>query len=802
MAKGTPNAGINGTLANGLLAHYCFNDGSLADLSGNGNDLSGIFAGTADKNGKANQALYFKNKKDIVKNGFTYPSGDILNISFWFVAIDINSIQTLFCLGDLDTGQAINIYQGKMQNANTYGVLSDVSIKEQEWINICVKINKQTNIISWYKNGVYIGQNATASFSSWGNNLYLGWSGSLYYPYTCQVVGIDEVRFYGRDLEDSEIAEIFTMGANYQGDITPPTFNTINTSNVTSSSIDLNIKCNENATAYHKLYDRGVTAPTNTELQTTHDGTMALTANNLVTKNIVGLTALKDYDLYVVAEDTVGNLQANVSLLQFNANNGNTATPISDKPSGGYLGSQTISLSCATPFSTIYYTLDGSNPTNLSTEYVSPIEISETSTLKTVAYTDGYLKSNINIFNYVITSSISNTNYYIENIENTKIFLDRYYDTNIKINSSNNQNGILNKDEYSNILNNSYIDSVELKSCTLATNNAGGGLLLYDNQNQFCIINGIFDIRFDTANLYNRMFFYKNQTINYKKGAYSKTLSFDGAVLNATSISLSTNTIFKIYLNGIETVAYEINGNNITFAKNYKFFGNYVTIIYYKTSQTDVIDYNLIYSAPYERFSNIEEIKNGFIYGVTLSTIDVAVNGSGFLNLKAGMYIKINNESRKILQIINDTNLVVDKPFSTNYVDEIAYITTFIEIVNINDDFSDSTNLTFVEQTQRKDKIYNKVVTNKNSSLSFTYFYSENLDESNYTTPIHYGNWVDIDNFRLIRIKNNTVEIYTNCRKYEISGKNESSDKNTKTVNIQYENKLTVDYNKTVKEVE
>ena len=42
MAKGTPNGGINGTLVNGLIAHYGFKDGSLNDESGNGRNLTQI----------------------------------------------------------------------------------------------------------------------------------------------------------------------------------------------------------------------------------------------------------------------------------------------------------------------------------------------------------------------------------------------------------------------------------------------------------------------------------------------------------------------------------------------------------------------------------------------------------------------------------------------------------------------------------------------------------------------------------------------------------------------------------------
>ena len=58
MIKGTPNEGINGTLANGLLAHYSFNDGSLQDMSGNNNNA--IAVGTpalgVDKDGQEGQA--------------------------------------------------------------------------------------------------------------------------------------------------------------------------------------------------------------------------------------------------------------------------------------------------------------------------------------------------------------------------------------------------------------------------------------------------------------------------------------------------------------------------------------------------------------------------------------------------------------------------------------------------------------------------------------------------------------------------------------------------------------------------
>ena len=38
----TPSSGINGTLANGLIAHWSFDNGSLADKSGNNRHLTMI----------------------------------------------------------------------------------------------------------------------------------------------------------------------------------------------------------------------------------------------------------------------------------------------------------------------------------------------------------------------------------------------------------------------------------------------------------------------------------------------------------------------------------------------------------------------------------------------------------------------------------------------------------------------------------------------------------------------------------------------------------------------------------------
>lgn len=64
-------------------------------------------------------------------------------------------------------------------------------------------------------------------------------------------------------------------------------------------------------------------------------------------------------------------------------------------PAGGYIADEQVdvTLSTETEGATIYYTLDGSDPDDGSTEYTDPITISETTTVRAVAELDGEYSS-------------------------------------------------------------------------------------------------------------------------------------------------------------------------------------------------------------------------------------------------------------------------------------------------------------------------------------------------------------------------------------------------------------------------
>lgn len=79
------------------------------------------------------------------------------------------------------------------------------------------------------------------------------------------------------------------------------------------------------------------------------------------------------------------------------------STPTFTPVAGTYVGAQNVTISCETAGATIYYTTDGTDPTNTSTQYTGAIAVSETTTIKAIAYV-GETASNIATATYTITT--------------------------------------------------------------------------------------------------------------------------------------------------------------------------------------------------------------------------------------------------------------------------------------------------------------------------------------------------------------------------------------------------------------
>ena len=82
------------------------------------------------------------------------------------------------------------------------------------------------------------------------------------------------------------------------------------------------------------------------------------------------------------------------------------STPVFNPASGTYSDPISVTMTSETVDATIYYTLDGTEPTNTSTEYTGAIDIAETTTLKARAYAAGMDPSYIATANYTIISIV------------------------------------------------------------------------------------------------------------------------------------------------------------------------------------------------------------------------------------------------------------------------------------------------------------------------------------------------------------------------------------------------------------
>lgn len=82
-----------------------------------------------------------------------------------------------------------------------------------------------------------------------------------------------------------------------------------------------------------------------------------------------------------------------------------TATPSISPAAGTYSSPQSVALSCATPGSTIFYTIDGTQPTTASSVYSSPFTLSATATVKAIGTAPGFGTSSTATSAYTISNA-------------------------------------------------------------------------------------------------------------------------------------------------------------------------------------------------------------------------------------------------------------------------------------------------------------------------------------------------------------------------------------------------------------
>ena len=85
--------------------------------------------------------------------------------------------------------------------------------------------------------------------------------------------------------------------------------------------------------------------------------------------------------------------RSNDGLISFNFKDVTVAAPTISPEQGDYFGTQTISINCVTKDAVIYYTTDGSTPTEESTQYTEPFTIDTNTVVKAIAIYDDEVSS-------------------------------------------------------------------------------------------------------------------------------------------------------------------------------------------------------------------------------------------------------------------------------------------------------------------------------------------------------------------------------------------------------------------------
>ena len=195
--------------------------------------------------------------------------------------------------------------------------------------------------------------------------------------------------------------------------------------NSSSSNPAYNEKSNELRLYYHSSGNGGSITLTPAEGITITDIVMTTSTSPSVNYFVDGGTATN-----ITASDntyTISGISATSSLKIQNANTSNTqlriktiaityssssgsstvATPTFSPVAGTYNDAQNVTISTTTTDATIYYTIDGTDPTTTSSVYSAAIPVTENTTIKAYAVKDGLTDSEIATAEYVINYKVA-----------------------------------------------------------------------------------------------------------------------------------------------------------------------------------------------------------------------------------------------------------------------------------------------------------------------------------------------------------------------------------------------------------
>ena len=144
----------------------------------------------------------------------------------------------------------------------------------------------------------------------------------------------------------------------------------------------------------------GSTTPSATIYYTTNGATP--TTSSAVFSGPITVSATETLKAIAVAS---GFSNSAVATAAYTINQTQAAAPTFTPVAGTYTSAQSVTISSATPASTIYYTTNGATPTTSSAVFSGPITVSATETLKAIAVASGFSDSAIATAAYTINQT-------------------------------------------------------------------------------------------------------------------------------------------------------------------------------------------------------------------------------------------------------------------------------------------------------------------------------------------------------------------------------------------------------------
>jgi hypothetical protein len=132
--------------------------------------------------------------------------------------------------------------------------------------------------------------------------------------------------------------------------------------------------------------------------------------NNESTRYMEPITIAETTTLKAIAYDSENNA-SNVATAVYTITLPTVATPTFSPAAGTYTEAQSVTIACDTENASIYYTLDGTDPTTSSEEYTEAISIDETTTVKAIAVKENMSNSAVASATYTINLPYAGDDY-------------------------------------------------------------------------------------------------------------------------------------------------------------------------------------------------------------------------------------------------------------------------------------------------------------------------------------------------------------------------------------------------------